>query len=105
MASPKSFGRSVAFAQQVSALLPAKGETSMMKTGKMSLIAAATFIAVLSLPRSVSAGEISGVWTGSAFSQQSVFVDGVLVDSSSFSGPAVQRSSQSLVATKDGISK
>jgi hypothetical protein len=60
----------------------------MMKTGKVSLIAAATFIAALSLPRSVSAGEISGSWTGSAFVQTFQVVDGVPVPVSSFSGPA-----------------
>jgi hypothetical protein len=59
----------------------------MMKTGKVSLIVAATFIAALSLPRSVSAGEISGGWVGSAFVQTSQVVDGVPVVSS-FSGPA-----------------
>ena len=65
-----------------------QGNTSMMKTGKVSLIAAATFIAALSLPRSVSAGEISGSWTGSAFGQTFQVVDGVPVPVSSFSAPA-----------------
>jgi hypothetical protein len=60
----------------------------MMKTGKVSLIAAATFIAALSLPRSVSAGGIIGIWAGSAFVQTSLVVDGRLVPVSSFSAPA-----------------
>ena len=60
----------------------------MKNLTRLSLIAAATFIAALSLPRSVSAGEISGGWAGSAFVQTSLVVDGVPVPVSSFSAPA-----------------
>jgi hypothetical protein len=41
-----------------------EGTALMMKTQKLSLIAAATFLVVLSLPRSSSAQTIDGYWRG-----------------------------------------
>jgi hypothetical protein len=68
----------------------------MMKTQKLSLIAAAAFLAALSLPRSSSAqifvppaGSIYGFWSGFETYTVSLYYHGNLVDFYSDSGPAI----------------